>query len=75
MKRIQRKIFPKEIFKKGHLETDQMHAEGRMHVIFQWIFQVSLDSGIPVLDTSNLGAQIREACEKKFCESKHRYLM
>ena len=65
MKRIQKKNFPKEIFKKGHLKTDQMHAEGRMYVIFPWIFEVSLDSGIPVLDTSNWGAQIREACEKK----------
>ena len=32
MKKIQ-KNFTKEIFKKGHLKTDQIHGESRMNVI------------------------------------------
>ena len=34
-------------------------------VAYQGVFQVHLDSSIPILGTSNLGAQIRKACEKK----------
>ena len=54
-----KKNFPKEIFKKGHLKTDQIHGEGRMYVVFQWILQVHLDNSISVLGISNLGAEIR----------------
>ena len=56
-----KKFLPKKYLKKDILKLIKYmeKAECMWYYYMQWVFQIRLDSGIPILSTSNLGAQSR----------------
>ena len=55
-----KKFLPKKYLKKDILKLIKyMEKAECMWYYMQWVFQIRLDSGIPILSTSNLGAQSR----------------
>lgn len=59
------------IYFKSVLELLSFTQKNQLYLLFwQGVFQVHLDSSMPILGTSNLGTQIRYAWEKRICESK-----
>ena len=61
MKKIQKNFLRRKYLRKDILKLIKYieKAECMWYYYKQWVFQVHLDSGIPILGTSNLGVQVR----------------